>query len=804
MVLIAEAGRAAIVPVEASGIPEELKQRPRWCVWKAVPTKDGTKLTKKPMQASRPTRGLSKTTPSEWRDYPTALKAYEQNRGTRVDGLGFMTGGGVVALDFDECVDELTREIRPDVASMVARLNTYAEFSPSGKGVRVFVLGELPGENVTSKATGCEMYAEGAYVTVTGVRVPGTPAGIAPAGEAVEELWQRAVAHRESKKAPKKASVASAGDNGHVEQKAGSEARKAPSGEDILSLVRRSSNASAVEALLDGQWEGTYPTQSEAELALANHLAFYAGPGGEAVVERLMRESKLNRDKFSERRGEGATYLSLTVGTAYAGRTDFYSGKAATGKAVEVALPNGMASTGPAALDDSSTLTDIGLARRLTLEANGTLRYVREWKSWLAWDGRRWVQDDGLAAQHIAKQVSDELWRELAELSSERRSAVVSFVKGAASSRSIDAAVKLARSEPGVILGSSELNTHDYLLNVKNGTLDLANASLLPHCPSRLITHLAEVEFDPQAGCPTWRKFVDDVTNGDKELKAFLQRSCGLALSGDVTEQSLWLHYGEGRNGKSTMLNVMSEILGTYAGPAPLEMLLVKNRGKEVEVQFAALAGLRFVTAVEADCGVRFSEATVKLLTGGDTVLARRLYENPWPLKPTWKLHIAANHKPTVRGTDTGIWRRLTLVPWLRRFEGEADDKGLKAKLLAERSGILNWCLAGFVQWREQGGLQPPKCVLAATEEYRGENDVLGTWMEECCVRKADAMVEAGSLYRNYKNWCEDRGEHVMTGTKFGLEMERLGFASSRPSAGHFRNRTIRRGIGILSSHDDE
>lgn len=805
MVLTVEAGRASIVPVDADNIPECLKAAARWCNWRAVPTKDGKKLTKKPMQSSWPTRGLSKTTPSQWRDFDTAVKAYENHRGSErapLDGIGFVTGGGFVALDWDECCDEVTREIRPDVLAQVKRLNTYTEYSVSGRGVRAFLRGELPAENVTAKAAGVELYGEGAYVTVTGFRVPGTPAEVAEGGALLVELYEAAKAKQGAER-PLSPPPAAGRHEGN------GKASVATPSEDVLSLARRSSNGAAVAALLEGRWEGDYPTQSEAELALANHLAFYAGPGGAAEVERLMAGSGLKREKFDERRSGGRTYLSLTVAKAYEGRTDFYSGngKASTGrkKTAEVVLPNGMPSTGPACLTDSSTLTDVGLARRLVLECNGTLRYVKEWKSWLAWDGRRWLQDDGLAAQHVAKRVGDELWREAADLPAERREVVAGFVKAASSARAIDAAVKLARSEPGVVVAAEELNRHDYLLNCLNGTVNLLTAEKRPAAPADLLTHLAAVEFDEKASAPTWRKFVADVTNGNAELASFLQRSCGLLLSGDVTEQVLWLHYGEGRNGKSTMLTVLSEILGTYAGPAPLDMLLVKNRSKEVETQFGALAGRRLVTAVEADSGVRFSEATVKLLTGGDTVLARRLYENPWPLRPTWKLHVAANHKPAVRGTDEGIWRRLMLTPWLCRFEGAKEDKRLKEKLLAERSGVLNWCLSGFIQWREQGGLRPPACVLAATEEYRGENDVLGTWLAECCVKEANAVAEAGGLYRSYKTWAEDRGERVDTATAFGLALERLGFTSERPSSGRWRNRTIRRGLGLLATqHEGE
>jgi putative DNA primase/helicase len=810
-----------VVRVEPENVPEALRQADRWCVWKRSPDKSG-KLTKKPMRADRPHAGFSKTDTDQYRDFATAVKAYERHE--HVDGIGFVTGGGIVAIDWDECCDDVTREIlRPDVAEWLRRLNTYAEYSPSGRGIRAFLRGKLLGESITAKAAGIELYDDPNYVTVTGFKLPDSPDAVAEGGELLEELYAEAKAKqaeaderrkeaKEAKKAKKAAaggSVSTSGAQSHRlrgDEAAGRLTTPSENGHrDVLALAEASASGDAVKALMAGQWESDYPTQSEAEFALANYLAFFAGPGGEAEVEQLMRSSRLNRDKFDNDIGGGRTYLSHTVAKAFADKAEFYSPRVTTAgkKAAELLLPNGMAGTGPAALNDSSTLTDVGLARRLVLEANGTLRYVREWRSWLAWDGKRWLHDDGLAAAHVAKQVSDRLWQEVAELSSERRGQVLTFVKASSSARGIEAAVKLARSEPGVVVNADELNRHAFLLNVANGTLNLETAELRPHSPADLLTHMASATFDASASCPTWKKFVADVTNGDKELAAFLQRSCGLALSGDVSEQVLWLHYGEGRNGKSTLLNVLTDLLGTYAGPAPMELLLVKGRaGREVETQFASLAGKRLVTTVEADCGVRFSEATVKLLTGGDTVLARRLYEDAWPVRPSWKLHVAANHKPLVRGTDEGIWRRLMLTPWLRRFEGQADDKGLKAKLLAELPGILNWCLAGFVQWRGQG-LEPPEKVLAATKEYRGENDVLGNWMEEACVKEPHAVAEAAALYRAFAAWSEDRGEHPMTATAFGLRLEQLGYASERPSSGQWRFRTIRRGIGLLDLRRD-
>lgn len=790
-----------VVPVDAENVPDVLKQAVRWCLWKRTPTKNGT-FTKKPMQAGNPTVGLSKTDPSQWRPFATAWSAYDKR--DDIDGIGFMTGGGFVALDFDECCDEVTREVRSDVLEIVTSLNSYAEYSPSGRGVRVFVLGTLPGKNHTGKDY--ELYADGGYVTVTGSVLPGSPLEVAEGGEALAELYARAQqAKDDAKEARKAGKPKMAGVASPVTGEQGSSRITAPSGNrsdaDVLDLARRSASGHQFDSLWAGNWEG-YPSQSEAELALANYLAFFAGSGNEHQVESLMRQSGMARDKFDNSLGGGRTYLSHTVANAFDGRTDFYTGGRSAKKSPALVLPNGMASAGPADLRDSSTLTDVGLARRLVLEARGTLRYCREQRGWLAYNGKRYEHDDGLAAAHVAKKVADKLWHELADLSLDERKGMASFVKASSSCRGIEAAVKLARSEPGVVVTVAELDTDPYLLNCANGTLDLRTLTLRPHSPADLLTHLAGVEFDPHANAPTWRKFVDDVAGGDRELVGFLQRSCGLALSGDVSEQVLWLHYGEGRNGKSTMLNVMTELMGSYAGPAPLDMLLVKNRNKEVETQFASLAGKRLVTAVEADSGVRFSEAATKLLTGGDTVQARRLYENPWALKPTWKLHIAANHKPIVRGVDEGIWRRLMLTPWLQRFDGGREDKKLKEKLLAELPGILAWCVAGFARWQAEG-LKPPATVMDATKEYRSENDSIGTWMAECCTVDANSVAESGGLYRSFRQWCDDRGEHAKTATAFGLELERLGYRSERATAGSCRNKTIRRGIGLMSTRHD-
>jgi putative DNA primase/helicase len=778
-----------ILSVLPDNIPSELKSLHRWCCWIGVP--NGDKLDKKPMRADNPRVAFSKTTPSQYQNFATAERTLTTGE---VDGLGIVCGGGLVAIDIDEQVGP-DGELPAHVRDLLERFSTYAELSPSGRGVRAFLFGELPGKSITAKAAGLELYGEGSYVTVTGRRLPGSPTEVAAGGDRLADLYAELTAKAASAKAKKPPPPPR-------QQRA---AAAVPlTADEVVKLATRAVNGAEVEALLGGHWQGRYPTCSEAELALANHLAFYAGPGGEAVVLEAIRSSGLARDKNGERRGE-STHLGLTVAKAYAGRTEFYdAGRNGKAAAVVAALPADRPLHGPACLTVPSTLTDIGLGRRLVVKANGTLRWCREHKGWLAWDGRRWVSDDGARPAAIAKAVADELWRELADAGpAVVTPAMLKFVKAASDSRTIRAATEMAKSEPDIPVGADELDANPWFLNIGNGTLSLLTLELLPHTPANLITHLAgAVSFDPMANAPTWRRFMAEVTGEDDELERFLQRSFGLALSGDVSEQRLWLHYGTGANGKSTALELLTDILGDYAAPAPSELLLMQERGQEAERQIASLAGMRLVTTREVADGRRLNEVAVKSLTGGDTVQARLIYGSPFRLKPTWKLHVACNHRPVVRGTDDGIWRRLLLVPWSQRFDEERADKRLGEKLREELPGVLNWMVAGLTRWKAQG-LMPPECVNVATKGYAEENDAIGRWLEERTLKAPDARAEVGSIYRDYTAWCDERGEHAVSSTRLGLELERRGFRSERPSGGAHRHRTVRLGIGLVSDRGE-
>lgn len=795
--------KTAKLPEDAELIPEELRAIPRWVCWDFCDTGE-PKLRKVPIAAGRHT-GCNYNTPAQWRTFEDVW-----SEATRRGGLGigfvFSDADDIVGVDLDGCYDAdgklkaWARSISREFAG------AYCELTPSGQGLHY--IGRADGIDGKTRidlpeGAGLERYSKNRWFTFTGNRVcEGEVIDIREPMKWLGETFFQPAAKKAA--TPATANTRTTyDDDQQLDAEVGRvclERMSASRSHDTEDWLRVGMACKATdEALGDDwlQWSAQWSDYDEAECR-DRWSRFSPQSVGIGTLVHLAKEDS------------GLTAVDLkNEARQRLGRMPVKAKPASPAKKVSErisSLPNGIASNGPARLGDDSTLTDVGLARRLVHEANGSLRYCRETRSWMAWTGKVWQADDGLAAASVAKRVSDKLWREFSDLPAKTRedSGLLRFVQASASSRAIDAAVKLARSEPGIVVSVKELDADPFLLNLGNGILNLRTLKLQPHSAEALLTHMAGVEFSEEAACPAWVRFVEQVTNGSEELAAFLRRSCGLALSGDVSEQCLWLHYGEGSNGKSTLLNVMAELLGTYAGPAPMELLLVKNnRSREVETQFASLAGKRLVTTVEADSGVRFSEATTKLLTGGDIVLARRLYGEAWPLKPTWKLHIAANHKPLVKGSDDGMWRRILLTPWQVRFDGKRADRKLADKLRAELPGILSWCLAGLSEWQAIG-LSAPDSVRAATGDYRGENDIVGTWLEECCVRSEKAVCEAGRLYRSFKEWSEDRGEHPGTATAFGTQLERLGYRSERPSNGAFRFKTIRHGIGLLDKFRDE
>ena len=402
-------------------------------------------------------------------------------------------------------------------------------------------------------------------------------------------------------------------------------------------------------------------------------------------------------------------------------------------------------------------LTDVGNAERLVARHGEDLRYCHPQTTWYVWDGTRWTEDNLAAVMLRAVDAVKSMYVEAATIyDSTERQALVTHARRSEHAGRLRAMVETASWLKGVSVLPEDFDTDPNLLNVLNGTLDLATGTMRPHVHSDLITRLAPVNYDNAATCPTFLRFLAEVMDRNQDLVDYLQRLVGYSLTGLTGEQVMPILYGSGANGKSTFIETIASIMGDYAQQTPTETLVVSH-SRGIPNDLARLRGARFVSAVETGEGNRLDERLVKQMTGGDRITARFLRQEFFEFTPRFKLFLATNHKPVIRGTDDAIWRRLHFIPFRVTIPEGQRDLALKQKLRDEASGILNWALEGCRLWRE-GGLQAPDEVLAATKAHREEMDVLSAFLEVHCIRKAGAMIQSSVLYATYKEWCEQVG----------------------------------------------
>lgn len=450
-------------------------------------------------------------------------------------------------------------------------------------------------------------------------------------------------------------------------------------------------------------------------------------------------------------------------------------------------------------------LTDVGNAERLVDVHGRDLRWVQRWKTWLVWDGRRWRRDETLELERRAKGVVREMFTEAAKLPSDERKPYVQHAVQSEGMSRLDAMTRLARSVTGVPILHDALDQTPMLLTVRNGTVDLRTGDLRPHDRGHLGTKLADIAYDPAAQCPTWLATLNVIFSGDAALLGYFQRAVGYSLTGDTREQVLHLCYGSGANGKSTVLDVMADLAGEYGCAADFSTFLEQGNSSGPRNDVARLAGARLVRSSEVGEGKKLNEGLIKSLTGGDVVSARFLYSEDFEFKPQFKLWLAANHKPVIRGNDHAIWRRVRLIPFEVTIPPEQRDGQLPDKLRAELPGILAWAVAGCLEWLAEG-LRPPDRVMAATEEYRTESDSLGAFLAEECEAGQYHEVRAGDLYAAYKRWAKENGEWEMSNQAFGRRITERGFGIRKDMNGKLRTglRLQRAGSQTSGHYDDE
>lgn len=440
-----------------------------------------------------------------------------------------------------------------------------------------------------------------------------------------------------------------------------------------------------------------------------------------------------------------------------------------------------------------SNLTDTGNADRLARDVGEVARYVPEMRHWIIWNGERWERDGTGQIIEFAKATALRINAEVGDVSNAH--AGVDIVRHARNSQHIariHAMVALAKSIPSLIVRATELDTDPFLLGLKNGTLNLRTGKLRVADMGDFITQQAPVHFDPEAQCPEFERFLSTVMRGDQELVDYIQRMMGYCLTGRTEEQCFFFLHGSGSNGKSTFLNVLGQLLGgDLYRQVGSDSLMVRKNGGGATNDLARLTGARVVMSNEVQEGDRLNESLIKDLTGGESIAARFLYAEFFEYTPKFKILFAGNHQPVIRGDDTGIWRRLRLIPFTHTIGEGQKDVRLPEKLRAELPGILNFALAGCLEWQREG-LVMPKSMAAAGALYRVDMDVLGQWIAERCALDKGLEIKASAAYSNYKYWALESGFWPLSSNSFGRRLRERYLRTDRRDGTYYQGLSIK------------
>ena len=435
--------------------------------------------------------------------------------------------------------------------------------------------------------------------------------------------------------------------------------------------------------------------------------------------------------------------------------------------------------------------TELEAAYYFAHRAAGDLRYCEEAGKWFAWDGKRWLPDR-VRAEHLAHETAFAIAKTIDDIPDlELHKKRLAFAIACNRSRGIEAMMRLAEPIEGINVSTEAFDADQWIANAASGTIDLRTGKLHPHDRTQLLTKLVPIEYDPNAMCDRWLRFLDEIFGGDAETIDYVQRAAGYSLTGCTREQCFFVLHGSGRNGKSTLLGILSRLFGEYGLSTAPETFLDRKTGASTN-DLARLRGARFVSSIETKEGGRLAESFVKAVTGNDRISARFLFHEFFDFEPTFKLWLGTNHKPIIRDTGEAIWRRVRLIPFDQHFEGERDDKELLQKLEAELPGILAWALHGCLEWQRRG-LGVSSAVRDATLTYRVDSDVIGAFLDDKCDVEPQASATAAELYGAYKTWCAENGERETTQKIFGGRLTDRGYHSYRLVSG----RTGWRGIGI-------
>lgn len=726
---------------QIENIPEELKKQKQWVCWVGADKIPKNAYTGNNAQSNNP---------DTWADFDTAVGACAKYH---FDGLGFMFANGYFGVDLDACLDNLDF-----CDEFVETLQSYTEISKSGTGIHIICRGKLP--DGARRRGHIEMYSSGRYFICTGHLYNLAYTQVRDCTESIKVLHSKYLPSNVPKTETRHFAPVDLSD------------------QEIIDKARACRSGQMFNMLYSGEWESAYPSQSEADLAFCNHLAFWTGKNAEQM-DRIFRSSKLMRAKWDKKRGS-ETYGNLTIAKAIAMCADCYEPeKYDDDTSLAIAFfKNGTVGAKEKEPKKAYDMTDTGNAHRMYDKFGKIIRYSYNRKKWYFWDGKVWVLDESGEIKKLADEICEDLKAEAWEIQDEDiQEQALKWAKRTAGSTAKEAMIKECQHLNDVPASPDDFDAYTDFLNCQNGIINLRNGELLPHDSNFMMSKICNAEYDIKKRKPKrWLQFLDEITAGDKDLQNYIQKCIGYSISGSNREQCAYFLYGMGNNGKSTFLDTIADLLGSYSSNAQPDTIMLQSRlgssGGGANSDIARLKSARFVTCEEPTEGVRLNEGLLKQLTGGSKVTCRFLYGDEFEYTPEFKIWVATNHKPTVRGTDFGIWRRIKLIPFEVNIPKEKVDKNLKYKLRQEFPQILAWAVEGCLKWQAEG-IEDPVAVAEATKGYKQEMDLIATFVEQCIEvdYNCKLSVMASNLFSLYSKWAKANNEYEMSSKKFFIEV---------------------------------
>lgn len=740
--------------------PTELRKRDRWVCYR--------KDNKAPVSPVNGMYYIDITKSENLTDYKTACLT----RDTHEDlGLGFVLGDGIIGIDFDHCVVNGT--VNAEVMDIIEELNSYTELSHSGTGIHVLLHGKLSSGGNRGKITediNIEMYDCGRYFTMSDNTLQGYT-NLRSNKEVVDRLQKKYCTKETKTILPKKTSLC----------------------EDIEKQLIRAKE----DAVFLSYYNGERPNKDESvdDMGFMQKIIFWFGRDYDTCAHIFFSSPHYETKSIKHKeKCERLDYLPRTFENANSRQERSFFDE--TTISIKGGGSNRPSSNSPIPTNDKSN------AQRYALLYGDVVKYDHNQnggRGWMIWNGKRWVKDDTAQVHRYYNDMVEGMLEEAWEIEDEdSQKMFLKWINKCGSNATSEATMREVTKLENISTKTDTFDSYPHLFNAQNGTINLNTFELLPHNAENMLTQISQTELGN--GTPKrWIQFIDEITGGHKELGDYLQRCIGYSMTGSTDEQCIFFLYGMGANGKSTFLDIITAVMGDYAKNVESRTLMVKKNDSSANSDIARLKGSRFVTAVETNEGAYLDESLVKHITSGEIVTARFLYGNEFQYIPQFKIWMATNHKPKIKGTDKGIWRRIKLIPFTVTFDDMHKDVNLKQKLMAELPDIMNWCLEGVRLWREQG-LNEPDIVKQTTNDYKSEMNSIGRFMDECVIvtNNKNDMITTSQLYEKYKQWAT---AHI-------LDMENLNRFGRRvsemvPIKTITNGKTVYRGIKLVDDFDE-